>query len=142
MRRCVPLAIMMAAVGGCSSGHPSIASVPAEAPIFAAGPIAPRSTFCNPLDLDYRFTLDTPSRRDADDPLITLLNDEYYLFAAKSGGYWHSHDMRDWQLVVPQGLPLEDDAPAVLVVDGRMYYTAHESKALYTTDDPIAGKWR
>jgi len=146
MRRCVPLAIALAvaiAAAACGGGHPVTATAPAaEAPLFAPGPIAPRTTFCNPLDIDYRFMVDTPSRREAADPVITLFNDEYFLFASKSGGYWHSHDMRDWQLVVPDGLPLEDDAPAVLVLDGRMYYTAHESKALYTTDDPIAGKWR
>jgi len=110
--------------------------------MFAAGPIAPRTTFCNPIDIDYRFMVDTPSRREAADPVITRFNDEYFLFASKSGGYWHSHDLRDWQLVVPEGLPLEDYAPAVLILDGRMYYTAHKSMALYTTDDPIAGKWR
>ena len=137
------LAIAIAAVGGCSSGHPATASAPvAEAPLFTAGPIAPRSTFANPLDIDYRFAVDTPSRRDAADPVITLFNDEYYLFASRSGGYWHSHDMRDWQLVVPEGLPLEDDVPAVFVRDGRMFYTAGEANELYTTDDPIAGKWR
>src|SRR6476469_3523745 len=128
--------------GGCSRhSTPSIAPV-TEEQVFAAGPVAPRTTFCNPIDIDYRFMVDTPSRREAADPVITLFNDEYYLFASKSGGYWHSHDLRDWQLVVPEGLPLEDYAPAVLILDGRMYYTAHKSMAVYTTDDPIAGKWR
>src|SRR6478672_5826476 len=142
MRRLVPRAIAIAAAAGCSSGHPATAIAPAvEAPHFAAGPIAPRSTFCNPLDVDYRFMADRPSRRDGSDPVITLFNDEYYLFASKSGGYWHSHDMRDWERVVPEGLPLAADAPAPLVLDGRMYFTAQGSMALYTTDDPIAGKW-
>lgn len=141
MRALVLVAALLAATA-CGR-HPAPAAAPvAEAPPFATGPIAPRTTFCNPLDIDYRFTLDTPSRREAADPVITLFNDEYYLFASKSGGYWHSRDMRDWQFVVPEGLPLEDDAPAVLILGGRIYYTAHKSMALYTTDDPIAGKWR
>src|SRR6476646_11993395 len=98
MRRFVPLAIAIV-TASCSRGHPATEAAPvAEAPLFAAGPIAPRTTFCNPLDIDYRFMVDTPSRREAADPVITLFNDEYYLFASKSGGYWHSHDMRDWQL--------------------------------------------
>jgi len=101
-----------------------------------------RSTFANPLDLDYRFMPDTVSWRQAADPLVVLHGDEYYLFASKSGGYWHSRDMRAWTLVVPEGLPLEDYAPAVVSIDGRLYYTAHKSRALFTTDDPTAGRWR
>ena len=108
----------------------------------APSPSSHRTTFANPLDLDYRFMPTGPSRREAADPLITLYHDDYYLFASKSGGYWYSPDMRDWTLVVPQGLPLEDYAPAVVTIDGRMYYTAHKSKAVFTTDDPKAGKWR
>lgn len=141
MRALVLVAALLAATA-CSRHSAPAAAPAAEAPPYATGPIAPRTTFCNPLDIDYRFMVDTPSRREAADPVITLFNDEYYLFASKSGGYWHSSDMRDWQLVVPEGLPLEDYAPAVLVLDGRMYYTAHKSMALYTTDDPVAGKWR
>ncbi|HWE42066.1 MAG TPA: family 43 glycosylhydrolase [Gemmatimonadaceae bacterium] len=141
MRALVLVAALLAATACGRNPAPAAAPV-AEAPPFATGPIAPRSTFCNPLDIDYRFMVDTPSRREAADPVITLFDDEYYLFASKGGGYWHSPDMRDWQLVVPDGLPLEEYAPAILVLDGRMYYTAHKSMALYTTDDPVAGKWR
>ena len=142
MRSFVSIAGAAIVAAGCS-GHASARVAPAvEERIFAAGPVAPRTTFCNPVDIDYRFMVDTPSRREAADPVITLFNDEYYLFASKSGGYWHSRDLRDWQLVVPEGLPLEDYAPAVLIMDGRMYYTAHKSMALYTTDDPIGGRWR
>lgn len=142
MRLVVLLAGAMLAATACGR-HPAAAPTPAaEEQLFATGPVAARTTFCNPIDIDYRFMVDTPSRRDAADPVITLFNDQYYLFAAKSGGYWHSSDLRDWQLVVPEGLPLEDRAPAILVLDGRMYYTADKSMALYTTDDPIAGRWR
>lgn len=140
-----PFALVAGAllVATACSNHRGAGTAPVvEEQPFARGPIAPRTTFTNPIDIDYRFTLDTPSRRDAADPVIVLFNGEYYLFASKSGGYWHSADMRDWQLVVPEGLPLEDHAPAVVVLDGRVYYTANDAKAVYTTDDPIAGKWR
>jgi len=103
---------------------------------------ATRTTFANPIDIDYRFMPAGVSRREAADPVIVLLGDDYYLFASKSGGYWYSPDMRDWKLVVPEGYPLEDYAPAVVTIDGRLYYTAHRSKGIFTTDDPKAGKWR
>ncbi len=51
------------------------------------------STFCNPLNLNYRFMTDLPSRREAADPVILLFKDQYYLFASKSGGYWFSNDL-------------------------------------------------
>ncbi|HKG94228.1 MAG TPA: family 43 glycosylhydrolase [Gemmatimonadaceae bacterium] len=107
----------------------------------AEADVPPSSTFANPLDLDYRFMLEPPSWRQAADPLITLYRGDYYLFASRSGGYWYSPDMRDWALVVPEGLPIEDYAPAVLAVGGRLYYTAHKSKALFATDDPRGGRW-
>ena len=61
-------------------------------------------TFCNPLDLPYRFQLEAPSRREAADPTLVRFNGEYWLFASKSGGYWHSSDMMHWQFVTPTGL--------------------------------------
>ncbi len=105
------------------------------------GAQAKPQTFCNPLNLDYRFALDSPSRREAADPVIVLYKDEYYLFASKSGGYWHSPDMREWTLVVPEGLPIEEYAPAVMVYGDKLYYAAHRGKGLYTTDNPKKGKW-
>jgi xylan 1,4-beta-xylosidase len=108
----------------------------------ATARVAPPSTFANPLDLDYRFMPDTGSWRQAADPLIVVHDGEYFLFASRSGGYWHSPDMRQWTLVEPTGLPIEDYAPAVVTIDGRLYYTAHKTKAVFTTDDPTAGAWR
>lgn len=98
-------------------------------------------TFCNPLDLPYRFQLDTPSRREAADPTLVRFNGEYWLFASKSGGYWHSSNMIHWQFIVPSELPLEDYAPTVAVVNGKMIFTAFNTPALYTTDDPLKGVW-
>jgi hypothetical protein len=99
------------------------------------------TTFCNPLDLPYRFQPEAPSRREAADPTIIRFNGEYWLFASKSGGYWHSHDMNQWQFVEPKGLPLEDYAPTVEVVDGRMIFTAFGTPGLFSTDDPAKGAW-
>ncbi|MDD4827280.1 MAG: carbohydrate-binding protein, partial [Bacteroidales bacterium] len=54
------------------------------------------TTLCNPMDLSYRFCLDKPSRREAADPTVVWFRDRYYLFASKSGGYWHSKDLAEW----------------------------------------------
>lgn len=99
-------------------------------------------TFCNPLNLDYQFVKSQPSHRTAADPVITLYQDNYYLFATASGGYWHSPDLNNWTFVAPKGLPLANPAPSVLILGGKMYYTAHRLKEVYETDDPKTGVWR
>lgn len=101
---------------------------------------APLQTFCNPLDLPYRFGEDLPSRREAADPTVIRWRGEYWLFPSKSGGYWHSRDFAHWQFVVPTGLPLENYAPTVLEIQGRLYWTA-AGAGIYATDDPLSGKW-
>jgi len=98
-------------------------------------------TFCNPLDLPYRFQLQAPSRREAADPTLVRFHDEYWLFVSKSGGYWHSPDLNHWKFVKPTGLPLEDYAPTVEVLNGRMIFTAFNTPALFTTEDPEKGVW-
>ena len=110
--------------------------------VAADGGTARPQTFCNPLDLPYRFQLENPSRREAADPTLVRFNGEYWLFASKSGGYWHSSDMMHWQFVTPTGLPLEDYAPTVAVLNGRMIFTAFNTRAIFTTDDPLKGIWR
>jgi xylan 1,4-beta-xylosidase len=104
-------------------------------------------TFANPMDLPYRFTLkDSPnargvSCREAADPTMVAFKGEYWLFASKVGGYWHSKDMLHWDLIQPTGFPLEDYAPTVLVVGGKWLLTTSNGGALYASDDPAGGKW-
>lgn len=100
-----------------------------------------QKTFCNPLNLPYNFQSPGPTRREAADPLIVLYHDKYWLFASKQVGYWWSTDLLDWHLIQPTGLPLQVYAPAVAVVDGKLYYTAAEDKGTFTTSDPITGQW-
>ncbi|WP_321473572.1 family 43 glycosylhydrolase [uncultured Paludibaculum sp.] len=115
-----------------------IAAAPFLLPV-SAQPERPR-TFANPLNLEYRFMIDQPSRREAADPAIVLFGDDYYLFASKSGGYWHSRDLVDWKFVTSAGLPIEAYAPAVMVLDNALYYTACNI-GLYKSTDPKSGKW-
>ncbi|MEJ7849098.1 MAG: family 43 glycosylhydrolase [Pyrinomonadaceae bacterium] len=99
-------------------------------------------TFCNPINIDYRFEIDEPSRRTAADPVILLYKNNYYLFASKSGGYWFSNDMSEWTFVESRDLPVENPAPAILILGDKMYYTAHRLKEIYESEDPKKGVWR
>src|SRR6187549_3860194 len=75
------------------------------------------TTICNPVNLSYRFCLDAPSRREAADPTMVVFRNEYYLFASKSGGYFHSTDLINWDLITTKDLPLEDYAPTAVIMD-------------------------
>lgn len=100
-------------------------------------------TVCNPVNLNYRFCLDEPSRREAADPTIINYKNRLFLFASKSGGYWYSDDMIKWNFIVPEGLPLEDYAPTVVVIDDVFYFLASsgDKSTVYKSTNPIKGIW-
>jgi xylan 1,4-beta-xylosidase len=102
-----------------------------------------QTTICNPLNLSYRFCLDKPSRREAADPTMIMFKDEYYLFASKSGGYWHSTDLINWDLITSSELPLEDYAPTVVEMRDTLFFMASANAPIkiYKTSDPKSGKW-
>lgn len=102
-------------------------------------------TICNPLNLGYRFCLDAPSRREAADPVIVNFKDEYYLFASKSGGYWHSTNLADWNFITTPDLSFEEYAPAAVVIEDEVYFTASTEKTkskIWKSGDPKSGKWQ
>ncbi len=102
-----------------------------------------QTTICNPLNLSYRFCLDTPSRREAADPAMLTFKGEYYLFASKSGGYWHSTDLIHWDLITTGDLPLEDYAPTAMTINDTVYFmTSSDIQAIYKTADPKSGVWK
>ncbi len=109
------------------------------------------ATWANPVDLPYRFRIakqrpaNVQNWREAADPTMVFFQGEYWLFASKSGGYWHTRDLRQWEFVVPTGLPIEDYAPTVVVIDGKLHWTAiaegNRPQQLFRTDDPAKGVW-
>ncbi len=112
---------------------------------FTAAKTKPEhKTICNPINLSYRFSLDKPSRREAADPVIVLFKNEYYLFASKSGGYWHSTDMADWDFITSAELPFEDYAPAVVAIGDTLYFMASGNApvSIFKTADPKSGNWK
>lgn len=104
-------------------------------------------TFCNPLNLDYRFMVieGGDGIREAADPVVVSYKDKYLLFASKSSGYWHTKDFVEWtHVIIPDSvLPIEDYAPAIFVHEDYVYYvgSTHGKGMLYRSDDPESGKW-
>ncbi|MDP4208836.1 MAG: family 43 glycosylhydrolase [Bacteroidota bacterium] len=103
-----------------------------------------QASMCNPVNLSYRFCIDTPSRREAADPTMVLFKGEYYLFASKSGGYFHSADLIHWDLITTKDLPLEDYAPAVVEMKDTLYFMASKGApvSIYKTADLKSGNWK
>src|SRR6187549_2817036 len=100
------------------------------------------TTICNPMNLSYRFCLDAPSRRETADPTMVVYKGEYYLFASKSGGYFHSTDLISWDLITTKDLPLEDYAPTAVVMNDMIYFMASGNApvTIYKTTNPKSGK--
>jgi hypothetical protein len=101
------------------------------------------NTFCNPVDLSYRFALDNPSRREAADPTIVWFRERYYLFASKSGGYWYSTDLTGWSFIQTSQIPTEEYAPTVIAINDTMYFLASSSEksTIYKSASPLTGQW-
>lgn len=129
----------------------SLAALPlmgcrAQAPIKAE--IATRPlTFCNPLNLNYRFMkIDEGNGiREAADPVVVEYQGKYLLFASKSSGYWYSDNFVNWtQVIIPDSvLPIEDYAPAVFVHNDYLYYlgSGGGTGAIYRSNHPLEGVW-
>jgi xylan 1,4-beta-xylosidase len=118
--------------------------LPVEEGIAQSLPAAKPKTICNPLNLNYRFCLDKPSRREAADPTIITFKNAYYLFASKSGGYWRSADLMRWDFITSADLPVEDYAPTAVVVEDTVYFmasTGQQGTKIYKSADPASGKW-
>lgn len=104
-------------------------------------------TFCNPLNLDYRFMVIRGGAgiREAADPVVVSYKNRYFLFASKSSGYWYSDDFTNWtHVLIPDTvLPIEDYAPALFEHEGYLYYvgSTHGKGMLYRSDAPEAGTW-
>lgn len=105
------------------------------------------STFCNPLNLNYRFMKIAGGEgiREAADPVVVTFNGKHYLFASKSSGYWYSTDYSSWtHVVIPDSvLPIEDYAPGLFVYDNHLYYAGScgGKATLYRSSAPERGEW-
>jgi xylan 1,4-beta-xylosidase len=106
------------------------------------GKVSRFDTYCNPIDLAYRFQLHPASRREAADPTMVFFKDQYWLFPSKSGGYWQSPDLLHWNFIAFKGdYPAEQYAPTAAVYNGRMYLTAFGVTDLWVAKDLAHGEW-
>lgn len=119
---------------------------------MAAGLLAAASTgWCgakdpvvaNPINLNYQFGMgggDEQSRREAADPVIEMWNDDYYLFASKSSGYWRSHDLASWEYIpAPSIATINEYAPTVCAIDGEFYFMTSDVNRIFKTQTPEDG---
>ncbi len=102
---------------------------------------------CNPLNLDYRFQVEgwaPECHREAADPSVVFFRGRFWMFVSKSGGYWHSADMRVWEFVETRVLPTEDYAPDARVINGWLHVTVSRSQQncpVYRTQAPEKDAW-
>jgi xylan 1,4-beta-xylosidase len=102
-------------------------------------------TFCNPLNLNYRFQFaDSTSYREAADPSMIRYKDNFILFVSHSGGYWYSDDMLEWKYLPVKSLPIEDYAPDAIAINDTVYFAASAGarKPIYFTTDPFRDNWK
>jgi hypothetical protein len=101
-------------------------------------------SICNPLNIRYLYQHVTENGqmkiyREAADVSIRLFNDEYYLFASMTRGFFHSGNLVDWNYKETPELPNYDYAPDVCVIDDYLYVCASSGTkcSFYRTKDPL-----
>lgn len=115
---------------------------------LSAMPAAAQSTYCNPMDIDYKYNFeqlnDNISYRSGADPVIINHKGEYFLFVTISGGYWHSKDMINWKYLTANRWPFEDMcAPAAVSVRDTLFLfqSTFESRPILYSVAPEKGIW-
>ena len=86
-------------------------------------------TYCNPLDLGYRYQhLKEGERiagfREGADPTLVYFKGKYYLFVSMSAGFWYSDDLLHWDFHADPDLLIYDYAPDVRQVGEYLYFSA------------------
>jgi xylan 1,4-beta-xylosidase len=114
---------------------------------FAIKTQAQQRTYCNPMDIGYRYNFEQLneriSYRSGADPVIVNHKGEYYAFVTISGGWWHSKDLLHWDYVTPDKWPMEDMcAPAALSVRDTLFLfqSTFEQRPIFYSTEPEKGK--
>ncbi|MBS2034297.1 family 43 glycosylhydrolase [bacterium] len=112
-----------------------------------SGLAAAQPSYCNPLDIDYKYNFEQlPERisyRSGADPVIVPHKGSYYLFVTISGGWWKSRDLFHWTYVQPDKWPFEDMcAPAAVSVRNKLllFQSTFAQRPILELRDPDRGK--
>lgn len=86
-------------------------------------------TYCNPLDLPYRYQhMNEQGRRyafrEGADPTLVYFKGTYYLFVSMSAGFFYSDDLLGWRFHADPDLMIYDYAPDVRQVGNYLYFCA------------------
>ena len=104
-----------------------------------------KQTYCNPLDLGYRYQHmkegpRTAGFREGADPTLVYFKGRYYLFVSMSAGFWYSEDLLSWDFHADPGLLIYDYAPDVRQVGDHLYFCASRKGRncpILRTADPL-----
>lgn len=63
-----------------------------------------KQTYCNPLDLGYRYQhmkegTKAAGFREGADPTLVYFKGRYYVFVSMAAGFWHSADLLNWNFI-------------------------------------------
>ena len=102
-------------------------------------------TYCNPLDLGYRYQhMKEGPRvagfREGADPTLVYFKGKYYLFVSMSAGFWYSDDLLHWDFHADPDLLIYDYAPDVRQVGDYLYFSASRKGRncpILRTADPL-----
>ena len=102
-------------------------------------------TYCNPLDLGYRYQHMKEGERIAGfregaDPSLVYFKGKYYLFVSMSAGFWYSDDLLHWEFHADPDLLIYDYAPDVRQVGDYLYFCASRKGRncpILRTADPL-----
>ena len=104
-----------------------------------------KQTYCNPLDLGYRYQHmkegpRTAGFREGADPTLVSFKGKYYLFVSMSAGFWYSDDLLHWDFHADPDLLIYDYAPDVRQVGDFLYFCASRKGRncpILRTADPL-----
>ena len=104
-----------------------------------------KQTYCNPLDLGYRYQhMKEGPRiagfREGADPTLVSFKGKYYLFVSMSAGFWYSDNLLHWDFHADPDLLIYDYAPDVRQVGDHLYFCASRKGRncpILRTADPL-----
>lgn|GEM_PF-798496 len=107
-------------------------------------PVTPngKSIIQNPTTFTNPITITQGSERTltAGEPVIKIINGDYYLFIRGRRGYWWSSDFKDWNYVNAPNLL--GGIVGITEIDGKVYnYAGNTNNRVMTTDDIKSGIW-